>query len=89
MRKKANDIDLNQQGFGAGGLPPSFFSHWSKNWTPCVVGTRVGLVEGEAGKGEEPWEPGSRSKRKLGAKRQAHSGGRGLKRNRAKKALKS
>lgn len=28
--------DFNKRGFGAGGLPPSFFSHLSRNWSGGV-----------------------------------------------------
>ena len=29
---KYKDMEYNMQGFGAGGLPPLYFSHLSRNW---------------------------------------------------------
>lgn len=70
---------LNTLGFGAGGLPPSTFSHLSKNWS--II--RSLKLQSTSSIGMSP------SGTVMGGSVPAHSGGKGLARHRVKKALKS
>ena len=136
-RRKSYWMEFNRRGFGAGGHPPLFFSHWSRNWLNAFPQTQHTEIESDtnneienstetdaygpgmslgaiAGVEEETmdWENTSENvqlKRKrpssatsrppkvakvdvatkvLGTALPPHSGGKGLKRDRAKKALK-
>ena len=60
--KNAKLAEYDSQGFGAGGLPPSFFAHLARNWkaflkpvTNSGGGARAPLQQsGEDANGEEP-----------------------------------
>lgn len=54
IRDAASVKEFNSRGFGAGGLPPCFFSHLARNWF-------VGLGESLAGGGAGPHVGGDSS----------------------------
>ncbi|XP_019849713.1 PREDICTED: general transcription factor 3C polypeptide 1-like isoform X1 [Amphimedon queenslandica] len=82
LKNRVANFEFDQKGFGAGGIPPSLFSHNLKRWSMH--------------QNREPWaweRGGVKGGARLGkisasTKQLLHSGGRGLKRNRARKALK-
>ena len=83
-RTRVANVELDQKGFGAGGIPPSLFSHMLRRWSMFQKDRGPGTWERGGVKG------GSRlTKMSAATKQLINSGGRGLKRNRARKALKS
>lgn len=94
--KKVSEREkLNEQGFGAGGLPVYHFSHMIKNWMQRFATNTLGLYDmgsgdGFEGSGKATFGFSEKAVRKIyDVSVPAHFGGKGMKRNRVRKVLES